>query len=423
MRFSNLCVAVLLLAVTTIVAASVNAVAPDISASLLTPVRAQQMANSTYVVQSGSYVLIGWNDLGMHCISPRFKEIAILPPYNTVRAIVIRKAGEEPHVVTSGITISYSMDNNKSVAGKTDFWTYATKLFGKALTPGIGLTGNGLSGKMTRMSGYFEATGIPVLPYNDAMKWDPYQHATLTMSGTGISGKTTIVVPVSDEMNCQKCHSSGGAGAKGINTPTLEGNILTLHDKREGTKLMSKRPVLCASCHSDNALGAAGVKGIPSLSYAMHVKHASLSSRPACQDCHPGAKTQCNRSAIGGMGPVGTDPKCANCHGDLKKVAADLKAGRRPWIDEPTCAQCHGAKYATGSTLYRNAKGHGGVFCVACHNSPHAWLPSNRSDDNLQAMGLQGNNHALGYKACNVCHTDGRKGTVPPHGDDEGEDD
>jgi hypothetical protein len=377
------------------------------------------LATSPYVVQSGNYVLIGWNDLGMHCISPRFKEMCILPPYNTIRAIVIRKGGEEPHVVTSGLTITYSLDNNKSVAGKTDFWTYVNKLFGKTLTPGIGLTGNGLSGTMVKKSGYFEATGIPALPYNDSMKWDPYQHATLTLKGNGISGKTLVVVPVSDEMNCQKCHYSNGPGAPGIKTSTLEGNILTLHDKREGTKLMSSRPVLCAGCHSDNALGAAGKPGVPSLSYAMHVKHASLSKQPSCQDCHPGAKTQCNRSAIEGMGPKGTDPQCSNCHGSLKKVASDLKAGRRPWIDEPTCAQCHGAKYSTGTKLYREAKGHGGVLCVACHNSPHAWLPSNRADDNIQAMGLQGNNHALGYKACNLCHTDGRKGTVPPHEDDD----
>jgi hypothetical protein len=311
------------------------------------------------------------------------------------------------------------MDNNTTVKGKTDFWTYAPKLFGKTLPLGIGLTGNGLSGKMKIVGDHFEATGVPVLPLNDKMQWDPYQHATLKLSGTNISGKTTIVVPVSDEMNCQKCHKSNGVGAPGIATATVEGNILTLHDKREGTKLMNARPVLCGSCHADAALGTPGKAGLKSLSYVMHVKHANVSKRPTCYDCHPGAKTQCTRSALPDMGALGNDPKCENCHGDLSKMAASLKAGRRPWIDEPTCSQCHGPKYSTGKTLYRNAKGHGGVYCVACHNSPHAWIPSRRSDDNLQAMGLQGNNHAIGYKACNVCHTDGRKGTVPPHEDDD----
>ena len=29
----------------------------------------------------GDYVVIGWNDLGMHCINPSFEELAILPPW------------------------------------------------------------------------------------------------------------------------------------------------------------------------------------------------------------------------------------------------------------------------------------------------------------------------------------------------------
>jgi len=40
---------------------------------------------------SAAYTLIGWNDLGMHCISPRFKEMSILPPYNNLMAQVIQK--------------------------------------------------------------------------------------------------------------------------------------------------------------------------------------------------------------------------------------------------------------------------------------------------------------------------------------------
>jgi hypothetical protein len=369
------------------------------------------------VQQIGNYVVIGWNDLGMHCINPRFKEIILLPPYNNLMAIVIRK-GEEPHLVTSGITLTYSLDQNTTVVGKTDFWQYAPQIFGP-LPLGVGLTGNGLSGRMKVVGDHFEATGVPVLPFNDNMTWNPYQHATIKLSGNA-KGQTAFVVPISDEMNCQKCHATGGVAAPGINTPTLEGNILTLHDQRQGTNLMASRPVLCAGCHSDNALGKAGVRGVPSLSLAMHSKHASLGAQPKCYDCHPGAKTQCNRSAATGMGPTGTTPNCEKCHGTLTKVAADLKAGRQPWLQEPTCAQCHGAKYSTGTTLFRKAKGHGGVYCIACHNSPHAWYPSKRTDDNTQPLALQGNNHAIGYKACFVCHTDRRTGTMPPHGGDDG---
>ena len=53
------------------------------------------------VKQIGNYVVIGWNDLGMHCISPRFAEMAILPPYNNLHVIIIRKGGEEPAMVVA----------------------------------------------------------------------------------------------------------------------------------------------------------------------------------------------------------------------------------------------------------------------------------------------------------------------------------
>src|SRR5690348_9018582 len=58
--------------------------------------------------QSAPYVLLAWNDLGMHCINPQFSSMAILPPYNTIQAVVIQR-GEEPRLVRSA-TLSYSID-------------------------------------------------------------------------------------------------------------------------------------------------------------------------------------------------------------------------------------------------------------------------------------------------------------------------
>lgn len=127
---------------------------------------------ATQQVSTSNYVLIGWNDLGMHCISPRFKEMSILPPYNNLMVQVLQK-GDPPKIITSGVTLEYSIINNTTVKGKTDFWQYVKQLFGVALPQGVGLTGNRLSGKMKAVGDHFEATGIPILPYDDKMALEP----------------------------------------------------------------------------------------------------------------------------------------------------------------------------------------------------------------------------------------------------------
>lgn len=33
---------------------------------------------------SSNYILVAWNDLGMHCLNPTYDTAVILPPYNTV---------------------------------------------------------------------------------------------------------------------------------------------------------------------------------------------------------------------------------------------------------------------------------------------------------------------------------------------------
>ena len=367
----------------------------------------------------GKYVLIGWNDLGMHCISPSYKEMAILPPFNNLWVQVIQR-GDPPQIVTSGVSIEYSVINNTTVEGKTDFWQYALQLFGADLPLGIGLTGNGLTGRMELVDDHFEATGIPVLPYDDHMSWNPYQVANVKLkdsSGRSLK-KIQVILPVSNELNCEKCHATGAdASAQyGIDTPTLEGNILTIHDTISHTSLMSARPVLCANCHASNALGMKGDPNRRSLSAAMHGKHSTLldlgyMDLPGCYDCHPGPNTQCLRTAIGGMGYIGDEPSCPSCHGDLKQIADSIDQGRKPWLQEPSCEQCHGINYSTGQDLYRHSKGHGGVYCAACHNSPHAWWPSKLRVDNLQPIKLQKASYSIGE--CSTCHTKKQEGDNP----------
>ncbi len=372
---------------------------------------------------AGPYVVIGWNDLGMHCINPRYSELAVLPPYNNLWVQVIRR-GDPPQIVTTGLSIEYSIVNNTTVQGKTDFWQYVTQLFGVNLAPGIGLTGNGLSGTMQVVGDHFEATGLPVLPYDDQLNWNPYQIASVTLKdGTGVSQTIQVVIPISDEMNCAQCHAQGGSATVHLpngGTADVDNNVLAVHDYYHGVNgvappltsknLVDSKPVLCASCHSDNALGTPGDGVSKSVSLAMHGWHNASAPDATCYSCHPGARTQCLRTSIEEMGSSGGVPSCqnGNCHGGMAGMA---NPNRNPWLTEPTCEQCHDSRYSTGGALYRHTKGHGGVYCSACHNSTHAWWSSTLAADNLLPIALQGSSDPIGV--CATCHTAPKSGENP----------
>jgi hypothetical protein len=369
--------------------------------------------NQPVGTKAGDYVVIGWNTLGMHCITPSFKDVVVLPPFNTLCVQVVLR-GDPPVLVTSGVSLDYSVDRNTTFKGKTDFWDYGSKFFGK-LKAGQGLTGNYLSGTMKLVGDHYEASGIPVTPYNDRMDWYPYQKAIVKLHGAngGIIRTTEVILPVSDELHCEKCHADNSDGNPTFATGSPFTNILKTHDRINGTNLYGSRPVFCGSCHSDNALGAKGDPNIRSLSRDMHVWHANVpSDKPGCYDCHPGPNTQCLRNATVGMGVGHDNPNCATCHGDLDAFAAALDKGRKPWIEEPTCEQCHGPIHSTGDKLYRDSTGHGGLNCCFCHNSPHAWWPSRLVADNAQPMTYQNQPMSIGL-SCSTCHTRPKDGHNP----------
>jgi hypothetical protein len=363
------------------------------------------------------YTLIGWNTLGMHCMNSRFQYLCILPPANTIQAQVILR-GDPPRVITTGVRVEYAIDDNTTSVKKTDFWTYANAIFGRQLAPNIGLAGFGLKGQMAAMGDHFEATAVPVTPYNDKMKWNPYQTATLKLKGSAgqLLATTKITVPVSDEIHCEMCHAQYG-DAGGFDSPIVEINILRAHDVLNSQfhleqQALAGQPVLCAQCHADNALNMTGSAGTKSLSEAMHNWHGNLPDKPNCYTCHPGPNTHCNRSAIVGMGRNdATDPGCEKCHGTMANVAQTITDGRRPWLDEPTCASCHGTNHDTGANLYRNATWHS-VYCTVCHNSPHAWYPSRLAQDNKQPLQAQGTPYSLGAN-CMTCHVKQKPGNNP----------
>jgi hypothetical protein len=342
------------------------------------------------------YVVMGYNDLGMHCMNEDFSELCILPPYNTLHATVLRHEDENPDIITSGVTVRYLLPQNTRSVDKTNFWAHDVELFGVDLPPDVGLTGHGLSGVMTPTGhGDWEVTGIPVTPVDDDGREDPYPLATIIVERQGVEvARTQAVVPVSWEISCNLCH--GGAG---ISVAT---DILMDHDRLHQTNLVDAKPVLCASCHADPALGAPGQPGVSFLSHAMHGAHASRMG-PAqmleseCYACHPGVRTACQRDVHLANGMT-----CAACHDGMKEVG---DPARTPWVDEPRCADCHdrpGFEFEEPGLLYRQSRGHRGVQCMACHGSPHAITPTITGVDNLQAIRLQG--HAGTIDTCTVCH-------------------
>jgi hypothetical protein len=93
----------------------------------------------------------------------------------------------------------------------------------------------------------------------------------------------------------------------------------------------------------------------------------------------------------------------------MANVAATVQAGTRiPWAQEPKCVTCHTgvAEVDTGAALYRNARGHGNLYCSACHGSPHAMIPTSQASDNAQAIQYTGKAYPIG--SCAACHDSNR---------------
>lgn len=381
-----------------------SAAAAAILAAALLPAGA---ASGPPTVQ-GDHVVLSWNDLGMHCMNLSHANASVLPPYNTLRAQVVRRgdAARAPLLLDAGVSLEYSIPGNTVSASKTDFWVHCEALFGVQLPPDIGLTGKGLAGTMEPRPGYFIAEGIPVTPFPDDAPStpNPYQQAlVIARDAEGAElARSEPVIPVSVEMNCVSsgCHSG-------------ELQFLFAHPREEGFD-PDRRPILCAACHADPALGTPGNPEAGWFSFRMHDQHKFMdeefSGTALCYRCHPGPATRCLRDVMAqewGM-------QCQDCHGGMATVSHSIEAGRTPWLEEPSCGGCHGARFAEpAGQLFRASAGHGGLQCSACHGSPHAIYPAREPGDNEDMVALQG--HAGTLRDCTVCH-----GVVPdspgPHG-------
>ncbi len=357
--------------------------------------------NNGGFTNKSTYTLTAWNDLGMHCMDGNdFSVFSVLPPYNNLHAQIKDKNGE---LITSGITLTYeSMQGtdgkiNTSSADKTNFWDYVKSLFGVDIQPNVGLTGNPMSSTtpatmtFNATHKWWEAEGIPISPYNDdgSKNYYPLVKVVARDSKGNRLAEAKTVLPVSDEMDCRRCHASNSQNdakpnSGWVNDANVEKdykyNILRLHDQKEPNAVRDNNaalqakgytyntqgleataragtPILCAACHKSNALPNVGIGwntnvNIPSFTQAIHSKHALVddpintmtlnnsNNRSACYACHPGSKTACLRGAMGDAKNAdgSNQMQCQSCHGKMSDVGS---ADREGWLDEPNCQACH----------------------------------------------------------------------------------
>ncbi|MEY3090981.1 MAG: hypothetical protein RL113_1297, partial [Pseudomonadota bacterium] len=351
---------------------------------------------------TGQFTLLAWNDLGMHCFDGKdFSIFSILPPYNNLNAQLITKEGTSDKHITSGVTITYealAYDGhiNTTSEGKTNFWNYVQALFpGADPRVNVGLTGYKTPSETPQPLSYnsghqwWEADGIPIVSYDDENVKNFYPMVKVTAKSGGTTLATVdVVLPVSDEMDCAKCHAStatldaakpaGGWVEEADALKNYKLNILRLHDEKrltDGTEVYDNAitalktagydynnslestanngtPILCATCHKSNALGTSGFDGIKPLTQALHGSHATAidpsnstplgdsRNRTACYSCHPGAETECLRGAMGSAKDTNNNQimQCQSCHGTMSDVGS---ANREGWLDQPNCQVCH----------------------------------------------------------------------------------
>ncbi len=415
-----------------------------------------------FSMDESEYILLAWNDLGMHSITDEDSMFNILPPANTLFAQLILR-GEAPEIIRENVVLEYAVEDGFAHPEKNvSFWKYGKMLDGTDLEPGVGVAGNRVTGSMSldESAGAYIAGMIPVVPYPDGGGFNPYPVITVraldAVSGQ-VLAETKCVAPASTELGCRNCH--GGEwrmeGRTGLSVETAA-DILKVHDRDQQTNLYAEassgRPVLCRSCHGDPVMGQNGKPDVLNLSAAIHGFHANyLTERDSsvCGLCHPASASGSTRSFRGIHNALGLE--CTACHGTLEDHALSLLVNERyagksvadklirhlkprevdssdeikprmPWLQEPDCLNCHvdfeppevestfNAWTKDGASLFRNRTGEMGVMCAACHGSPHAIYPADNpyevNRDNIGPLQYQNEPYPIGAnRNCKVCHT------------------
>lgn len=409
----------------------------------------------TLTAQAGTngWTLIGWNDLGMHCMDGSdYSLFSVLPPFNTFYAQLVYRG----KLVTNstGIQITYEAvadpdgSFNSTSRDKINFWDYAGVLYGATPAGDSGLAGYAMPGPLNTpqamgfSAGKWVVEGLPITPYDNATNKNFYPLMRLVARSNGVwLASSDVVLPVSDEMDCRTCHRSGAGAAAQPSAGwawacgqerDVKMNILRLHDDRHGgsalysnalawagyapglyvSAVSNATPVLCAKCHKSNALGTTGFPAVKHFTHAMHGLHANVVdpttgttldaavNRGACYRCHPGSETKCLRGAMGASIAVDGSMavNCQQCHGGLAEVAVTNREG---WLQEPTCQACHVGTATNSLGLIR--------FLSVFTSSNTMRIATDRTfatSSNAPAAGLSLYRFSTGHGglACEACH-------------------
>jgi hypothetical protein len=264
-------------------------------------------------------------------------------------------------------------------------------------------------------------------------------------------------------VSCQVCHYSPAldlahVGPKGPGNPDANGRGQTLHQSMS-------RVIHNFHATLTNPDGTPLFPAMPSPVGRTTATRDTFLAR-TCYQCHPGQVTKCFRGVMFGAGAACQDchGNLAQVGNDFSKNVSSTSPGafvlaadyytnpatpRVPWANEPACQSCHtgdvnsnlansagvlkasdgirllqayrttdpnakpiiatNRRFAENvingkQVLYRLSKGHGGVFCEACHGSTHAEWPNPvpAANDNVTPTQLQG--FAGKLIDCTVCH-------------------
>ncbi len=233
-----------------------------------------------------------------------------------------------------------------------------------------------------------EAAGIPVAPFDDAGRENPYPllHLEAKVAGQAVASLDTVV-PISGEADCQACHAAevdGGNGAAIGDLTTVatslddpahgsvpnavsvewssDLNILRLHDQKHGTSLESTidptsgraaNPVICQRCHYSPALDLAqqGPVGPENAGSAANgrdqFKHRTMSN--VMHSYH---------GQFSGLFPA--MPPAMDANGSRRSPVTTQQ------VLEQTCYRCHPGRR---TQCMRGAMANGGLVCQDCHGN------------------------------------------------------